>query len=102
MNRTVWAFALVGVACAVRLDTNGRVDSARVVLNGVAPVPWRSLAAEQVLSDAAAGLDEATIERAAEAAMEEARPLAQNGYKVPLTQGLIRQALRALRDGPSP
>jgi len=43
-----------------------------------------------------ASLTERTIERAALAAASSARPLAQNGYKVELVQGLVRRALRIL------
>ncbi|MBV9173704.1 MAG: xanthine dehydrogenase family protein subunit M [Chloroflexi bacterium] len=94
MNRKVWAFALAGVAACVRMESD-RVSFARIVLNGVAPVPWRVQAAEQELLGSL--LDEAVIDRAADAALADARPLANNGYKVQLTRGLIKQALRALR-----
>lgn len=94
MNRKVWAFALVGVAAAVRV-VDGRVEWARVVLNGVAPVPWRVEAAERELIGHA--LDDAAIARASEMAVAEAQPLSQNGYKLPLARGLIQQALRGLR-----
>lgn len=95
MDRKVWAFALVSVAAMLRLDA-GRIAGARVVLGGVAPVPWRSAAAEQVLigQQPDAGL----FERAAQAALVDAQPLKLNGYKVPLAQALIRQALAALTD----
>jgi xanthine dehydrogenase YagS FAD-binding subunit len=96
MNRKVWAFALVGVAAALRLR-DGRAHDVRLVLSGVAPIPWRALAAERVLEDAA--LDDSAITRAAEEAVAEARPLGLNGYKVPLARGLIQQALRGLRSG---
>jgi xanthine dehydrogenase YagS FAD-binding subunit len=39
---------------------------------------------------------EATFGRVAEAALAQARPLEHNGYKVPLAQALIRQALANL------
>jgi xanthine dehydrogenase iron-sulfur cluster and FAD-binding subunit A len=42
------AFALVGVAATLRLDGHC-VAEARIVLSGVAPIPWRATAAEQVL-----------------------------------------------------
>jgi xanthine dehydrogenase YagS FAD-binding subunit len=93
MNRKVWAFALVGVALAVQLDGQ-RIAAARVVLNGVAPIPWRSSAAEQRLVDSVPSPE--VFAAAAEAALADARPLANNGYKVPLARGLIRQALAAL------
>ena len=90
MNRKVWAFALVGVAAAVRLDGHGRVERARLVLNGVAPIPWRAEAAERELRGRP--LDEGAIGRAVEAALADAQPLSKNGYKIPLAGGLIPSA----------
>lgn len=96
MDRKVWAFALVGVAAVVRL-ADGRIEDAHLVLSGVAPIPWRATAAEQVLIGQVA--DDALFARAAEAALANAEPLAHNGYKVPLTRNLIHQVLRTLTDG---
>jgi xanthine dehydrogenase YagS FAD-binding subunit len=90
MDRKVWAFALVGVAAAARVDGD-RIAEARLVLSGVAPIPWRVEAAEQVLIGSAPGDD--LFARAAEIALTEAAPLSQNGYKIPLARSLIRQAL---------
>jgi xanthine dehydrogenase YagS FAD-binding subunit len=95
MDRKVWAFALVGVAAAVRVEAGGIAD-ARIVLSGVAPIPWRAPAAERALIGNAA--DAATFDRAAEAALADAAPLEHNGYKVPLAQSLISRALRTLLD----
>ena len=90
MDRKVWAFALAGAA--VVIDVEGTtIRDARVVLSGVATVPWRSRAAEQVLVGS-----EATDEmfgQAAQAAVAGAEPLARNAYKVPLLRTLIRRAL---------
>jgi len=96
MDRKVWAFALVGVAAALRLGGPGgqRVEAARLVLGGVAPVPWRATAAEEVL--VGAELDDGAVARAAPAALAGARQLAQNGYKLPLAEALVRRALSAL------
>jgi xanthine dehydrogenase YagS FAD-binding subunit len=94
MNRKVWAFALVGVAAVVRLE-QGRVAHARLVLSGVAPIPWRAHAAERELIGAE--LTDSAIEHAAEVALAEARPLNNNAYKVPLARALIRQSLHTLR-----
>jgi xanthine dehydrogenase YagS FAD-binding subunit len=93
MDRKVWAFALVGVAAVVRMDGN-RIEDARIVLGGVAPVPWRAEAAEQVISGAE--VSDALIVRAAEAALDGATPLAHNVYKIPLAKALVRRALRSL------
>jgi xanthine dehydrogenase YagS FAD-binding subunit len=93
MNRKVWAFALVGVAAVVRMDA-GRVLEARVVLGGVAPIPWRARAAEQRLVGSAPSA--AALEEAAGLALADARPLAHNGYKIPLARALVRQALASV------
>jgi xanthine dehydrogenase YagS FAD-binding subunit len=92
-ERQAWDFALVSVAVQLHLDSD-IVQSARVALGGVAPVPWRAEGAERVLSGVP--LTAEAIERAAQAATAGARPLAQNAYKVDLAQGLVRQALQQL------
>ncbi len=90
MDRKAWAFALVGGAARLVMDGD-RVSEARLVLGGVAPVPWRVEAAETALVGSA--LDAAAIERAAEAALDGAIPLAKNAYKIPLAKALVRNAL---------
>ena len=83
-----WAMA----ACAVALSVSGgKVKDARIVLGGVAPIPWRVLAAEKLLIGKAP--DDATLNAVAEAALVGALKLAQNGYKVPLTKTLVRRAI---------
>jgi xanthine dehydrogenase YagS FAD-binding subunit len=95
MDRKVWAFALVSVATVLHLDS-GRISDARIVLGGVAPIPWRVSAAEQQL--VGAELDAAQITQAAEAALAGAEPLRHNAYKMPLAQSLVRRALTLLAD----
>ena len=72
----------------------GRVEKARVVLSGAAPVPWRSREAEKVLTGKR--LDSETVVQAAEAAVKNAEPLEQNRYKVPLFRGVIEEELIAI------
>ena len=67
---------------------------AKLVLGGVAPVPWRCDKAEAFL--AGKPLTEEAIAHAATLAVDGAKPLAKNGYKVPLTQTLVRRALAKL------
>jgi xanthine dehydrogenase YagS FAD-binding subunit len=93
MDRKVWAFALVGVAAVVRIS-GGRIEEARLVLSGVAPIPWRAEAAEQALIGAEVG--EEVFAHAANAALADAAPLQHNAYKLPLASSLIRRALTAL------
>jgi xanthine dehydrogenase YagS FAD-binding subunit len=91
--RRSWDFALAGVALALTV-TDGRVDRARVVLSGVAPVPWRAREAEKAL--VGARLDAETASHASSSAVVGAEPLAQNGYKVDLVRGLVEEAVLAL------
>ncbi len=89
-ERNTWDFAVV--AAAVVLDmSGGRCREAQVVLGAVAPAPWRSPRAEAVLRGAKIDLNVAA--KAAEAALEGARPMTHNGYKVPLAKNLVRRAI---------
>ncbi len=94
-TRAAWDFALVGVAIAVE-GKAGSIRQARVVLSGVAPVPWRAKAAETAL--VGHRFDEPTISRAAQAAASGAQPLEQNGYKVALVRGLVEERLATLAE----
>lgn len=93
MDRKAWSFALAGVAAALAVS-GGRITHARVVLSGVAPVPWRARAAERALAGAPAA--EASFESAAAAALQDAVPLRHNGYKMTLVRALVRRALQEL------
>jgi len=84
-------FALASAAVAVRLAGNKTVREARIVLGGVAPIPWRVPAAEKFL--VGKSLDQKVLDEAGKLALAEARPLEKNAYKVPLAQTLVRRAL---------
>lgn len=92
MDRKTWAFALVGVAARMKQD-GGRIAEARVVLSGVANVPWRATGAEQVLVGQAP--NSKLLTAAADAALSGVEPLSKNGYKVPIAHTLVRRALHA-------
>jgi xanthine dehydrogenase YagS FAD-binding subunit len=90
MQRGAWDFALV--SCAATRRKNGDV---RIVLGGVAPRPWR--VPESLEEDVAAGgLDEDTIATIAERALYDAKPLAENAYKIKLAETLIRRSIAEL------
>jgi xanthine dehydrogenase YagS FAD-binding subunit len=83
-------FAIVGAAVVMRLK--GKVcEDVRIVLSGVAPIPWRSPEAEAVLKGKA--ITPELAEQAGKAAVAKAQPLSQNAYKVPLTQAIVKQAV---------
>jgi xanthine dehydrogenase YagS FAD-binding subunit len=69
-------------------------EASRLALSGVAPIPWRAVAAEAELLGAE--VSEALFTRAAETALAGAALLRQNAYKLPLTKTLIRRALARL------
>ena len=83
-----WPLATASVALRVE---GGKIAGARVVLGHVAPIPWRSRAAEQALEGKF--LTESTAAAAGEAAIHEAKPLSQNGYKVQLARVAVKRAL---------
>lgn len=94
MDRQAFAFALASVAAVLRISERQRIGHARVVLGGVAPIPWRAHAAEQVLLGAE--LSERVLEDASYAAVENALALNGNAFKIPLAKALVRRALQAL------
>jgi xanthine dehydrogenase YagS FAD-binding subunit len=89
-----WPLALSAVA----LKMNGsNVGSARVVMGYVAPVPWISSEAEQVL--AGKPVSEEQAKAAADAALKTARPLRHNGYKVQLARVALKRAIMKAAGG---
>ena len=92
-ERGAFDFALAGAAVVLTM-AEGKAQSARVVLSGVAPIPWKSVAAEQAITGKV--IDAATIAAAAEAVVKGAVELVENGYKIPLVRGIIEETLSAL------
>ena len=90
-------FALASVAAAVQLRANKSISQARVVLGGVAPIPWRAPETEQFLAGKTLGPD--VLAEAARLALQGAQPLEKNAYKVPLAQTLVRRALAKAVNG---
>ena len=90
-ERQVWDFALGSVASAAKV-TGGVFEDIRVVVNGVAPTPVRLTAVE----DAVRGqvVNEETADQAGQIAIQNVKPLAHNGYKVPLLKNLVRRSIR--------
>ena len=82
------------VAAAIELTPDKTVRQARLVLGGVATIPWRAPAAEAYL--VGKPINEETQAGAAKIALEGAKSMGQNAYKIPLTQTLVRRALAEL------
>jgi xanthine dehydrogenase YagS FAD-binding subunit len=83
-----WPLATASVA----LELNGStIRSARVVMGAVAPVPWRSQAAEQALTGKS--ISEETAMAAADAAVTGAKPMSGNKYKVQIARTTVKRAI---------
>ena len=89
-ERTSYAFAVVSAAAALRREDDTILE-ARLALGGVAPKPWRAREAEAIL--AGARTDAALFRRAAEAALADAKPSGDNGFKIELARRTIVRAL---------
>lgn len=89
-ERESFDWPIADVAAAFRL-VNGRVRSARIALGAAAPVPLRRLTAERNLEGQR--LDANVADRAARSALEGARPLTENAYKLLVFRSIIRRTL---------
>jgi xanthine dehydrogenase YagS FAD-binding subunit len=82
------------VLASVNLTMDGdKVSESRVVVYGVAPIPWRSAAAEKSITGKTITME--TAAAAGQAATEGAKPLSMNAYKVGLTSTVVKRALMA-------
>jgi xanthine dehydrogenase YagS FAD-binding subunit len=89
-DRLSYAFALVSIAAALRLD-GGTIKEARLVLGGVAHKPWRDTAAEAALRGSAPNRD--TFSQAADLLLRDAKGYAHNSFKIDLAHRAIVRAL---------
>jgi xanthine dehydrogenase YagS FAD-binding subunit len=90
-DRASYEFALASAAVIVNVEA-GRITRARIALGGVGTKPWRSTEAEEILAGAPIG--EPAFRRAADAALRDARPQSQNGFKVELARRCLVYALK--------
>ena len=90
LDREAWTHAVVSAAVVLEMD-RAVCRRARIVLGGVAPIPWRLPKVEagsRVIKEPAAD--------AAEAALAGAQPLPKNRYKVPLMKALVQRTLLSM------
>ena len=98
-DRASYAFALVSVAAALDIGADGEVRDVQLALGGVAHKPWRAWTAENALRGAPA--TEASFRAAAEAELEDAAGLRDNGFKIELAKRVIVATLVDLASGDS-
>ena len=90
-DRASYEFALASAAVVINV-TGQNVTRARIALGGVGTKPWRSQEAEAALVGQPA--NQANFRKAAEAAMRDAKPQSQNGFKVELARRCLTHALQ--------
>jgi len=89
-QRETLDWSLATAAVALEMD-GGKVSRARVVLGQVAPIPWISAEAAELLQGKT--LDAALAQQAGEAAVQKARALSHNAYKIQLARVAVKRAL---------
>ncbi|MCX6551807.1 MAG: xanthine dehydrogenase family protein subunit M [Acidobacteria bacterium] len=91
--RGSWDFAMAGMALTLTMKAD-KVADARIVLSGVAPIPWRLQAVEKLIIGQK--LDAKLMTKAADLAVVGAKPLEQNAYKVAMVRGIVAEGLEKL------
>src|SRR4030088_2099888 len=90
-DRASYEFALASAAVVITV-ADGKVTRARMALGGVGTKPWRSTEAEALLTGQPVG--DPAFRRAADAALRDAKPQSQNGFKVELAKRCLVYALK--------
>ena len=95
-DRKAWTHAVVSAAVALQMEGD-TCRRARIVLGGVAPIPWPVSRAQDNLEGRSI-----TPQLAAETgslSVEGAAPMTHNQYKIPLTRAVVKRTLVALAEG---
>jgi xanthine dehydrogenase YagS FAD-binding subunit len=96
-ERLSYAFALVSVAAALDIGSDGIIRSGRIALGGVAHKPWRKPEAELLLEGQQA--DPALFGRVADLLLDGAAGQGHNDFKVGLARKAIVRALQTAVQG---
>ena len=92
-ERASYAFAIGSVAACLTVH-DGIVSDVRLAWGAAAAMPWRAHLAEEELRGGPA--DAERFRAAAETELAQARPLRDNGYKIPLLRNLVVSTLEEL------
>ncbi len=93
-ERNVWDFAIVSVAAIVNRSSD-KINSANIVLGGVAPMPWIDENLNSMLSGME--LSDQSIDAATANTLMDAEPMEKNDYKIHLARNLVKKVLKDLR-----
>ena len=92
-ERGTWDFAVVSAAVSGILS-GGIFEDIRIVMGGVAPIPWRLDKAEKIIKGNRAS--EALVRKGVKAAMTDAKPLEENAYKLELAEVIVARTVISL------
>lgn len=92
-ERSTWDFAVVSSAIS-GLVSDGYCKEIKIVLGGVAPIPWRLKKAEDFIKGKK--VNEQVIRQAAREALKDARPLEENAYKLDLVEAVLCAAILSM------
>lgn len=95
-EKSAFDWPLVAVTVVLQVQADRQCAHASIVLGAVAPVPWPATQAESVLLGNT--ISEETAIAAAEVAVEDATPLSDNAYKIPLLKRLLQRAILSTID----
>jgi xanthine dehydrogenase YagS FAD-binding subunit len=90
-DRASYEFALASAAVVLTV-ADGKVTRARIALGGVGTKPWRSPEAQAAL--VGQPINQTSFRNAAEAALRDARPQSENGFKIELAKRCLTHALQ--------
>lgn len=90
-DRASYAFALVSVAAAVRVEGR-RIAHAGIAFGNLGTIPWHDPAVESALVGETPSVD--LFDRAADVLLEKARGHGDNDFKIPLARRTLIAALR--------
>ncbi|HTL16654.1 MAG TPA: FAD binding domain-containing protein, partial [Patescibacteria group bacterium] len=93
-EKSMFDWALVSCAAAAKMDGE-KLSQARVVLGAVSNIPYQVQAANELLEGKV--LDDALANKVADAILEKAHALSENGYKIQIARTLIRRSLAQLK-----
>ena len=91
-EREAFDFATVSAAVMVTVKSDV-VSEARIILGSVASIPFKATSAESALKGKKI---RDAMEAACKAAVQDAKPLSNNSYKVKATMGIMEKALSGL------
>jgi xanthine dehydrogenase YagS FAD-binding subunit len=94
-DRNVWDFPLLNVASAM-VVSDGKIERIRLAVNAAAARPLRLKAVEDAVVGKPANAE--TGKLAGELAVQGAKPLRFNGYKVPLMRNLVKRAIGGVEE----